>query len=100
MTQIDYEARIEYDEDDRIFGGRIAGIRDRIGCDADSMDGLSYAIHEPVEDYPETCARIGKESKKTCSPRGSWSVSVRKRTARVRWRLILAATERWDDDDI
>jgi len=31
MTCKGYAARIEYDDDDRIFAGRIAGIRDGVG---------------------------------------------------------------------
>ena len=31
MTYMGYAARIEYDDDDRIFTRRIAGIRDGVG---------------------------------------------------------------------
>ena len=40
MTYRGYAARIEYDDDDRIFTGRIAGIRDGVGFHADSVNGL------------------------------------------------------------
>jgi len=36
MTYKGYSARIEYDDDDGIFTGRIAGIRDGVGFHADS----------------------------------------------------------------
>ena len=62
MTYNGYAARIEYDDDDRIFTGRIAGIRDGVGFHADSVDALRQAFHEAVEDYLETCAKIGKEA--------------------------------------
>ena len=64
MTYEGYVARIDHDDDDRIFTGRIAGIRDGVGFHADTMDGLRQAFHEPVEDYLETCAKIGKEPQK------------------------------------
>ena len=48
-----YAAGIECDDDDRIFTGRIAGIRDGVGFHADSVDGLRQAFHEAVEDYLE-----------------------------------------------
>jgi predicted HicB family RNase H-like nuclease len=69
MTCQGYAARIEYDDDDRIFAGRIAGIRDGVGFHADSVDGLREAFHEAVEDYLETCAKIGQEPQKAYSGR-------------------------------
>ena len=64
MTYKGYAARIECDEDGGIFTGRIAGIRDGVGFHADSVDGLRQAFHEALEDYLETCAKIGKEPQK------------------------------------
>ena len=64
MTYKGYSARIEYDDDDRVFTGRIAGTRDGVGFHADTVDGLRRAFHEAVEDYLETCAKIGKEPQK------------------------------------
>ena len=69
MTYKGYAARIEYDDDDRIFTGRIAGIRDGVGFHADSVDSLRQAFHEAVEDYRDTCAKIGKEPQR--APRHS-----------------------------
>ena len=67
MTYKGYAARIEYDDGDGIFTGRIAGIRDGVGFHADTVDGLREAFHEAVDDYIETCARIGKEPQKAYS---------------------------------
>ena len=39
-----YAGRIDYDDDDRIFAGRIAGIRDGAGFHADTVDGLRQAF--------------------------------------------------------
>ena len=75
MTYKGYAARIEYDDDDRIFTGRIAGIRDGVGFHADSVDGLRQAFHEAVDDYLETCAKVGKEPQKTYSGRVMFRVS-------------------------
>ena len=58
MTYKGYAAPIEYDDDDLIFTGRIAGIRDGAGFHADSVDGLIQAFHEAVEEYLETCAKM------------------------------------------
>ncbi len=62
-----YQARIEFDADDRIFFGRIAGINDGIGFHADTVDELIAAFHEAVDDYVETCAKIGKRPEKPYS---------------------------------
>lgn len=67
MTNNGYAARIEYNDEDRVFTGRIAGIRDGVGFHADTVEGLREAFHEAVEDYVETCAKIGKEPQKTYS---------------------------------
>ncbi|WP_395543065.1 type II toxin-antitoxin system HicB family antitoxin [Neotabrizicola sp. sgz301269] len=67
MSYRGYAARIDYDDADGIFTGRIAGIRDGVGFHADTVEGLREAFREAVEDYLETCARIGKEPQKTYS---------------------------------
>ena len=67
MTHKGYSARIEYDDDDGIFTGRIAGIRDGVGFHADTVEALRDAFHEAVEDYIETCAKVGKEPQKAFS---------------------------------
>ena len=67
MSYKGYSARVEYDDEDGIFVGRIAGIRDGVGFHADSVAELREAFHEAVEDYIETCASIGKEPQKAFS---------------------------------
>ena len=75
MTYKGYTARIEYDDDDGVFTGCIAGIRDRVGFHADTVDGLREAFHEAVEDYIKTCASIGKEPQKAYSGQVMFRVS-------------------------
>ena len=67
MTYKGYSARIDYDDDDGIFFGRIAGIRDGVGFHADTVAALREAFHDAVEDYVETCAKIGKKPQKAFS---------------------------------
>ena len=62
-----YAARIEFDPEDEVFTGRIAGIRDVVGFHADSVSGLLTAFHEAVDDYLDTCAKIGKDPQKVYS---------------------------------
>lgn len=67
MSYKGYSARVDYDDEDGIFTGRIAGIRDGVGFHADTVEGLREAFREAVEDYLETCAKIGKEPQRAYS---------------------------------
>ena len=62
-----YMARVEFDSDDCIFVGHVAGIEDEIGFHADTVDGLIAAFREAVDDYLDTCAAIGKAPDKPLS---------------------------------
>jgi predicted HicB family RNase H-like nuclease len=64
MKHLDWTATVAFDEVDGIFHGRIAGIRDGVSFHAETMDALEVAFREAVEDYVETCRRIGKEPQK------------------------------------
>lgn len=61
MNYKGYSARVEYDDDDGIFFGQVAGLRDGIGFHADNVEDLRAAFHEAVDDYLETCAKVRKE---------------------------------------
>lgn len=67
MNYRGYSARIEFDADDEIFSGRIAGIADAVSFHADTVADLRAAFREAVEDYLATCAKIGKEAQKPYS---------------------------------
>jgi len=67
LTYKGYSARVEFDAEDRLFFGRLAGIEDGIGFHADSVDGLETAFREAVDDYLETCARLGKSPERPYS---------------------------------
>ncbi len=62
-----YAARIEFDAEDAIFTGRLAGIKDVVGFHSDTVQGLIAAFHEAVDDYVETCRKVGKEPQKAFS---------------------------------
>lgn len=67
MTYRGHSARVDYDADDEIFFGRVAGIRDGVGFHADTVADLKAAFHEAVDDYLATCSRVGKEPQKPYS---------------------------------
>lgn len=67
MTYNAYSARVDYDDGNGIFVGRIAGICDGVSFHAESVSDLREAFHEAVDDYLETCAKVGKEPQKAFS---------------------------------
>jgi predicted HicB family RNase H-like nuclease len=67
MSYKGYAARIEYSNEDECFVGHIAGIRDVIGFHGDSVSELRTAFTEAVDDYLETCARLGRSPQKPYS---------------------------------
>jgi predicted HicB family RNase H-like nuclease len=67
MTYRGYAARIEFDAEDEIFTGRIAGIRDVVGFHAETVAGLKRAFHEAVDDYVATCAKLNRSPQKPYS---------------------------------
>ena len=67
MTYKGYTARIEYSQEDGCLIGRILGIRDIVGFHADSVDEMRQAFEEAVDDYLETCAKIGRDPQKPFS---------------------------------
>lgn len=53
MTYNGYSAPVQFDADDEIFFGRIAGIRDGVSFHGNSVAELKAAFHEAVEVAPE-----------------------------------------------
>lgn len=67
MTYKGYSALVEYDDDDGIFFGRLAGIRDGVGFHADTVAELRNAFREAVDDYLTSCERIGRPAQRPFS---------------------------------
>ena len=67
MTYKGQTARIDFDDADGIFMGRLVGISDVVGFHADNVRELRAAFEEAVDDYLETCAKIGKVPQKPAS---------------------------------
>lgn len=62
-----YTARVEFDERDNILVGRLLGIQDIVSFHADNVADLRAAFEEAVDDYLETCARVGKKPERPAS---------------------------------
>lgn len=69
MTYRGYAARIEYSDEDQCFVGHIAGIDDIVGFHGESVTELRSAFEEAVDDYLETCAKLGRAPQKPYSGR-------------------------------
>jgi len=62
-----YIARIEYDEEDRIFVGHLAGIKDIVGFHGSTVDELESAFHESVDNYIAISEETGRPAQKPYS---------------------------------
>jgi len=62
-----YTAHIEYDEDDRIFVGHLAGIKDIVGFHGATVDDLEHAFHESVDDYLAISEETGRAAQRPYS---------------------------------
>lgn len=67
MNYQGYAARIEYSEEDGLFVGHIAGIKDVVGFHGESVQELRAAFEEAVVDYLDTCAKLGRAPQKPYS---------------------------------
>lgn len=67
MNYQGYAARIEYSEEDNLFVGHIAGIKDVVGFHGESVQELRAAFEEAVVDYLDTCAKLGRAPQKPYS---------------------------------
>ncbi|MEL4896214.1 type II toxin-antitoxin system HicB family antitoxin [Crocosphaera sp. Alani8] len=60
MKYKEYKAVIEYDEDDRLFFGRVVNIRDIIIFDGLSVDELEQAFQTVIKQYIADCKAANK----------------------------------------
>lgn len=62
-----YVASIEYDEEDRIFVGHLAGIKDIVGFHGTTVDELENAFRESVDNYIAISEETGTLAQKPYS---------------------------------
>ena len=48
-----YQAEVEFDEDTKLFHGKVINLRDVITFEADYTDDLPQAFHDSIDDYLE-----------------------------------------------
>ncbi|MEW6666026.1 MAG: type II toxin-antitoxin system HicB family antitoxin [Thermodesulfobacteriota bacterium] len=69
MTYKGYAAYTEFDAEDHIFVGHVAGIRDIVGFHGSTVDELEQAFREAVDDYLNACEKLGQAPNKPFSGR-------------------------------
>ena len=67
LTYKGFSAAVDFDAEDEIFFGRIAGIQDEVGFHAETVSDLKQAFKDAVDNYIDVCAKIGKSPEKPFS---------------------------------
>ena len=67
MLHKGYSARIEYDERDNIFIGRILGIRSIISFHGQTVSELRVEFESAIDDYLAECQAMGIQPEKPAS---------------------------------
>jgi len=55
-----YDGSAEYSAEDEVFHGKLLGLRALVMFESNTASGLKRAFEEAVDDYLETCLRLGK----------------------------------------
>lgn len=67
MTHKGYTARVEFDDRDNIFVGRILGIRTMISFHGETVTELRHEFEKSVEDFLHECKEKGVKPEKPAS---------------------------------
>ena len=67
MKYKNYVGSVEYSEEDECLFGRLLGIDDIISYEGESATELRSSFIEAVDDYLETCEKIGKNPQRSYS---------------------------------
>lgn len=67
MSYKGYTARVDFDERDSVFVGRVLGIRDIISFEGTAVDELRAEFEAAIEDFLKDCAARGVSPEKPAS---------------------------------
>jgi len=67
MNHKGYTARIEFDERDNIFVGRVLGLRTMISFHGETVTGLRSAFETAIEEFLKDCKELGVRPEKPAS---------------------------------
>jgi len=62
-----YIAGVEFDDEDRLFVGHLAGIKDIVRFHGTTVDELEVAFHETIDRYIPISEKTGRPAQKPCS---------------------------------
>jgi predicted HicB family RNase H-like nuclease len=74
MNYRDYLGSVEFDEDERIFHGKLEFIRALVSYEAGDAEALIQAFHDAVDDYLAQCKEQGVPAERPL--KGSFNVRV------------------------
>lgn len=67
MQHKGYAGLVEYDAEERVFHGRVIGIRDVVNFEGETVDEIETAFRESVDDYLAFCKKRGESPDKPYS---------------------------------
>ena len=67
MTYKNYTARVEYDNRDDVFVGRVLGLQSILSFEGNSVEALKSAFEEAINDYLQECQEKGLTPEKPAS---------------------------------
>ena len=67
MTYKSYTARVEYDNRDDVFVGRVLGLQSILSFEGDSVEALKSAFEKAINDYLQECQEKGLTPEKPAS---------------------------------
>jgi predicted HicB family RNase H-like nuclease len=78
MNHKGYTARIEFDEPDNIFVGRVLGLRSIISFHGETVADLRYEFEVAIEDFLNDCKEQGVKPEKPASGKSlnQWATEV------------------------
>ena len=74
MTYKGYTGSAHYDDDDRIFHGKLEFIRDLVSYEGADVDSLRSAFEEAVDNYLDLCRQEGRQPEQPF--KGSFNVRM------------------------
>lgn len=76
-----YAGSVEFSAEDKVFFGKLTGIRDVITFEGETVKELTKAFHDAVNDYLAMCKELGKEPDKEY--KGSFNVRLKPKVHRL-----------------
>ena len=83
-----YHAKVSFDEEDGLFIGEVFGINDSLNFHGRSVDELTEAFHNSIDNYLDACAKFHRSPDKEF--KGSFNIRI---PSDLHRRLVLEAAK-------